>query len=117
MVNALAHVQDAMGGSIDAAQGQFEQLQRRFVGLGLLCGDDFVEFNFQLGAGEGEEIVVDVGENREAKARLELAESGDGVRPGPPRGRESGSERTSLAVGVNRSSAPNWRTTDSRTSR
>jgi hypothetical protein len=58
--------------------------------VGLLGGDDFVELDFQLRAGASEEIVVDVGENGQAKSGFELTESGDSVGPGLPGGKRIG---------------------------
>ena len=72
VVNTLPDMQHPMGRGVNAAQGQLKKLQRRFVGLGLLRGDDFVEIDLELGPSSGEEIVVDIGENREAKAGLQL---------------------------------------------
>ena len=51
MVDALSDVQDTMRRSIDSAESQLEQFQRRFISLGLLRGDDLVELDFKfLGA-------------------------------------------------------------------
>ena len=75
VVDALRDVQHSMGGSIDATQGQLEEFQGRFVGLGLLRGDDCIEVYAELRARAREQIIVHIRENRQPKATLELAKS------------------------------------------
>ena len=53
MVNTLADVEDAVSGRIDPVQSQLKHLKGWLVGSGLLCGDDFIEVNPQLGASPG----------------------------------------------------------------
>jgi hypothetical protein len=73
MIDALAYVQHTMGRSVDAAQGILKDFQRWLVGLGLLRSDDGIELNSQLRARAGEECVIDIRNNRQPKAGLELA--------------------------------------------
>jgi hypothetical protein len=86
VIDALAHVEHAVGGSLDSTQRQLEQFQRGLVGLSLLSGDDFVKFDSEQRTGAVEEIVVHVGEDGQAEAGLELAERGDSIGPGLPGG-------------------------------
>src|SRR5579864_7314916 len=79
-----------MRGNPDTVEGEFEKLQRGFVGLSLLCSDDFVEVHPKLGSRAGEKVIIDVGKNRQPEATLELAKSGDGVGPGLPGGKRLG---------------------------
>src|SRR5579863_3234908 len=74
VVDALADMENAVRGGLDACESQFENLQRRFVGLCLLSSNDLVEFHFELWPRSREKIVVHVGNNREAIAALELAQ-------------------------------------------
>src|ERR1700736_3309001 len=85
--------------SIDSIEGEFEEFQRGFVGMGLLRGDDLIEVNSQLTLRAGEEIVVHIGENRKSKARLELPESGDRVGPGLPGGKRAGQRAEVFSAG------------------
>src|SRR5579864_6167684 len=74
-------MQDTMCRSVDATECEFEEFERRFVGLSLLRGDDFIEVCAKLRPCRREEIVVHIRENRYSKASLELPKCGDCVRP------------------------------------
>ena len=92
MVNALADMQDAVRGSVDAVEGQFEELQGWLIGLALLGGNDIVEIDFESRTRGGEKVVVDIGENGEAEARFKLEERGHSIGPRLP-GRKRLGER------------------------
>ena len=92
VIDALAYMQDAMGGRRYAAEGQLKKLERRFVRPRLLRGDDFIKSDFELRSGAFEQIVVDVGEDGEAESRFQLAQGGDGIWPWFP-GRKRFCER------------------------
>src|SRR5215469_4026052 len=87
MVDALTHVQHAMRGRLDTAERQLEELQRGLVGLRLLRCNDVVEAYFELRSGTGEQFVIDVGQDREAKSRFQLMQCINCVGPRLP-GRE-----------------------------
>ena len=60
MVNTLAYVQNAVGWSLDAAQGKFKDFQRWLVGLCLLGRYDLVELDAELGARAREQVVINI---------------------------------------------------------
>ena len=62
MIDALAYMKHAVRWRFDAAEGQLKDLERGFVRLCLLGGDDFVECDVKLRSGGREQIIVDVGE-------------------------------------------------------
>src|ERR1043165_6949135 len=68
VVAALGDVEDVLGGDAEAAQGGAEVVEGRLVGAALLCGDQVVKRDAELRRGEGEEVVVDVGDHRELVA-------------------------------------------------
>lgn len=84
VIDALADMQHTMRRNLDPSQRKFKDLQRRFVSLGLLRGDDLIESNAQLGKCCREKIVIHVRKNSQAKAALQLIESRYGVGPGFP---------------------------------
>jgi len=90
VIDALAHVEHAVGGGLHALQGQLKHLHRRLISLCLLRRDYLVKFHLQPGTRRGEEIVVDVGENCQAKARFQLMKGVDGVGPRLPTGERIG---------------------------
>lgn len=84
MVNALADVQNALAGSIDAMQRKLEDLRRRFIRACLLGRNDVIEGNSKLWQSAGEKIVVGFGNDRQLETLLEMAQRLNRVRPGLP---------------------------------
>ena len=90
MVDALPNMQPLRWDYSGSLLSQFENLQRGFVGPGLLRGDHVVEGHVEAAGGLGEKVVVNIGNDGELIACLELAERGDGVRKRRPAGQRVG---------------------------
>ena len=84
--------------------GLLEDRRARLVGADLLGGHDVVEVHAELPGGGGEQVVVDVRDDREPVAALEGAQRPDRVGEGPPR-RERGRQHVPLG-GPDREAEP-----------
>src|SRR5262249_40202567 len=61
-------------------QGQAKRRQRRLVGLCLLRGNHIIEFDLQVAARGGEEVVINVGDDGEFVPPLEFLERCPSIR-------------------------------------
>ena len=76
-----------------------------------------IERHSELGRGGGEQVIVNIGNDREPIVALEPAEGRDGICKRRPVGQRIGSERTSDSEGTNPRRSPKPCTTDCKTSR
>ena len=79
VVQTLGNMEQPLTWNGISPQERFEIIQRRFIAVDLLRGDDGVERHAELRRRVGEQVVVDIGKHSQLVTRVQPLQSRNGV--------------------------------------